>query len=163
MNRCGSKGWLVFHGLSSFIALGVVGAALACPLLGSSPCRQELSGKFARICHQIPVRCFHIGDESMPLCARCLGMWLGQGLGALAGLIGGRRIRWIASRGVVLVGVCMLSWLASHYGFPMTSNLERLVSGTLGGVGTYILTTCLLTELFRRAAAFRTSVHSQME
>ncbi|NMC11411.1 MAG: DUF2085 domain-containing protein [Chloroflexi bacterium] len=35
------------------------------------------------ICHRIDLRSFHIGDRQLPLCARCMGMFLG----ALSGLV----------------------------------------------------------------------------
>lgn len=33
------------------------------------------------VCHRISVRSFHIGERSLPLCARCSGMYLGAMLG----------------------------------------------------------------------------------
>ncbi len=36
------------------------------------------------ICHQIPARSFQLGDQPLPLCARCTGIYLG----ALMGIVG---------------------------------------------------------------------------
>ena len=40
------------------------------------------------VCHRIDLRSFHLGDRTLPLCARCTGMFLGTlvslGLGLLA-------------------------------------------------------------------------------
>jgi uncharacterized membrane protein len=37
------------------------------------------------VCHQIPVRSFHLDGQPLPLCARCTGIYLGA-LGGVAGL-----------------------------------------------------------------------------
>jgi uncharacterized membrane protein len=36
------------------------------------------------ICHQQPDRSFHVGAAQLPVCARCLGLYLGGACGALA-------------------------------------------------------------------------------
>jgi len=35
------------------------------------------------VCHRIDVRSFHLGDRTLPMCARCTGMFLGATLGLI--------------------------------------------------------------------------------
>lgn len=44
----------------------------------------------AMVCHQQPDRSFHRGDVQYPVCARCLGLYVGAVAGVIAwGLVGG--------------------------------------------------------------------------
>lgn len=43
------------------------------------------------VCHRIDVRSFHLGTRTVPLCARCSGMYLGAVLGLVFQWITGRR------------------------------------------------------------------------
>lgn len=137
----------VFHAAAVSVALGVLIAALGSPIVGDA-CG-GVRDMFALTCHQIPSRCFWLGDTPLPICARCLGMWLGQLLAASEGLRNGDRVRWRVSRGAALVAVCWISWIAGHYSLPLTGNVERLASGTLGGMGVYILTICGIRWVLR--------------
>jgi uncharacterized membrane protein len=42
----------------------------------------------ARICHQRPERSFHIAGVQMPVCARCLGLYVSGALGAAIAWVG---------------------------------------------------------------------------
>src|SRR4030067_1376746 len=45
------------------------------------------------VCHRIDLRSFHLGDRTLPLCARCTGMFLGALVGLVyQAVIGKRRI-----------------------------------------------------------------------
>ena len=50
----------------------------------------------ARICHQQPERSFHPWGVQVPVCARCLGLYIGAPLGALAAW---RRLRRVTVDG----------------------------------------------------------------
>ena len=39
------------------------------------------------LCHQIPERSFHLFGSQLPVCGRCLGLYLGASLGAAASLL----------------------------------------------------------------------------
>ena len=43
------------------------------------------------VCHRIDVRSFHLGERTVPLCARCSGMYLGAMLGLVYQAVLGRR------------------------------------------------------------------------
>ena len=43
----------------------------------------------ALICHQIPERSFHLAGMQLPVCARCLGLYVGGAAGAVAWAMGG--------------------------------------------------------------------------
>jgi uncharacterized membrane protein len=45
-------------------------------------------GGGALVCHQQPARTFHVGDQPLPVCARCTGLYVAGFLGAVGGWIG---------------------------------------------------------------------------
>lgn len=63
-----------------------LGAIVMAPAL--MPGSRELGGflyaLFSPVCHQIPGRSFFLGDFPLAVCGRCLGIYLGFFLGALA-------------------------------------------------------------------------------
>src|SRR5262249_9883590 len=44
--------------------------------------RPGLDAAYAALCHRLPERCYAPGGEPLPVCARCLGLWLGLFLAA---------------------------------------------------------------------------------
>lgn len=70
----------------------------AAALMGA-PWLAQLSGAMAAIlyaagglvCHQLPERSFHLLGAQLPVCARCLGLYLGGALGALLWMTRARR------------------------------------------------------------------------
>jgi len=100
------------------------------------------------VCHRIDLRSFHLGDRSLPLCARCTGM----NLGALLGLVYQAIIRrrragmppvWVWVILGLLAGVFIVDGLNSFAslipGVPLLyspANWLRLLSGT--GMGLVI-------------------------
>lgn len=45
------------------------------------------------VCHQMSARSFHLEGAQLPVCARCLGLYVGASLGALAWAVRWRRAR----------------------------------------------------------------------
>lgn len=99
------------------------------------------------ICHRIDGRSFHLGDRSLPLCARCTGIYLGAVLGVAAMAIAGRgRAGSLPPWPVIVVlvgfiGVMGIDGLNSYMtlfpGLPHLyepSNTLRTVTGTLNGL-----------------------------
>jgi uncharacterized membrane protein len=98
------------------------------------------------VCHRIDLRSFHLGERSMPLCARCTGMYLGAVAAFLYYAI--RRPRaglYPDKRAFILLGLIALFWaldgLNSYLSlFPGKMNLYpphnivRLATGMLLGV-----------------------------
>ena len=93
------------------------------------------------VCHQIDARSFQFGDQKMPLCARCTGLFLGALLGVVYQLFGGRKGKMPSLALMILLGLFAFAWvfdginsfLMLHPTIPSlyeTSNLTRLITGT---------------------------------
>ena len=87
------------------------------------------------LCHQRADRSFHTGAVQWPVCARCAGLYMSAGLGALVMLVVRRRVsrapRLTRSRGMLLVlgaaAPTAISWAAERWGLSATSNAWRAV------------------------------------
>lgn len=88
------------------------------------------------ICHQQPDRSFHFSGVQTPVCARCLGLYLGAAIGALAGLGWPRRRSVRSDRArmpVTAVRTLLLAaavptavlWALEHGGGVGVSNFGR--------------------------------------
>ncbi len=131
---------------AALIAAGVVlaGWLLATPagLLGKA----DAIGY--AVCHRIDLRSFHLGVRSLPLCARCTGMYLGAllAMGSFQ-LMGRGRDGAFPRKGVlaalVLFGAIFAvdgvnSYLTFFPGMPHLyepTNVLRLATGLLAGLG----------------------------
>ena len=109
------------------------------------------------VCHQLPAHCFHYGGQPLPLCARCMGTFLGVLVAflTLRALGQGRRSRlptWRA--GLVLAGLTGL-WAVDginslvepasrSYLLYRPRNTFRLVTGMGNGltIGVVLCATC---------------------
>lgn len=83
-------------------------------------------------CHQRPDRSFFIGDYQFPVCARCTGVFLGQ-LAAVIMLLSGRRVP--AKAAAALLAVMGADWLAQKLEVLGSTNIRRLMTGIMGGIG----------------------------
>jgi uncharacterized membrane protein len=104
------------------------------------------------LCHQLPQRSFFIHEHQTPLCARCTGMYLGFTIGLIFLII---RRRTHAARMpttaiiAVLIGFMTImgidginSTISIIPGAPQlyhTTNLHRIVTGTLFGIAMCLL------------------------
>ena len=104
------------------------------------------------VCHRIDLRSFHLGERTMPLCARCSGTYLGVlvAVGSLIALGRGRSgslPRWPILALFGLFGMLFaVDGLNSYLHFFPTaphlyepSNTLRLISGTLLGLAMGVL------------------------
>ncbi len=59
------------------------------------------------ICHQLPERSFHLAGAQLPVCARCLGLYVGGAVGASLWMVAsGRRARpWRRDQALTLLAV----------------------------------------------------------
>ncbi len=94
----------------------------------------------ALVCHQRPERSFHLAGSPLPVCARCLGLYLSGALGALAGWFGRPRE---PRRARVLLAACALPMVISvgveWAGLAASSNQLRAVSALpLGGLAGWL-------------------------
>lgn len=101
----------------------------------------------AYICHQLPERSLHLGAFQLPVCARCLGLYAGAALGALApvvarrhGLFGGdvgSSARWVIT---VAALPTVLTVLLEWGGTWPSSNVVRLLAGLpLGAAAAFVV------------------------
>ena len=67
------------------------------------------------ICHQLPERSFHLAGSQLPVCARCLGLYVGGAAGALVWMIGAsRRARpWPRGRALAFLAVAAVPTLVT--------------------------------------------------
>jgi uncharacterized membrane protein len=93
------------------------------------------------VCHQISARSFRILGQTMPLCARCSGMFAGAMLGLVYQIAQGRKGKMPPVWVMVILGLMALAWvLDGANSFTMlipgihsvyeTRNWTRLVTGT---------------------------------
>jgi uncharacterized membrane protein len=130
----GDNRWMILAGA----ALIWVALLLAAPLL-SAPLALILYTLGSRICHQLPDRSFHLFGSQLPVCARCLGIYLGAA-GALVALaaMGGERRRfqasaarkWLLAGATPTIATVLLEWLGAW----RPSNVARAVAGAPLGI-----------------------------
>ena len=114
--------------------------ALVLPLL-SLPLDKQI---WALICHQNSSRSLNWAGNPLPLCARCLGLYLGFGLAGLFWPAVSRRFSWW-----LLISALWLSLGLEGLGhfFPiLDANLVRLVLGLGVGSGLILLLKSYLKE-----------------
>ena len=113
--------------------------------------RETQAGKvlwcfYSHACHQLPQRSFTAGGESLPICARCVGVSCGIMLASLvAALRHGKANPRITRLGIGLVAFIVADWAAGVCGLvPEPWNFWRLMAGVAGGIGVYILSSRLI-------------------
>lgn len=142
--------------------LWVVALVLA-PLVSATPSRIAVDASAAiylagsLVCHQLPERSFAYGGVQLPVCARCLGLYVGGLLGALiwailtatrsTGLRAARRSTFRAALIVAAVPT-LLSVAAGAAGVWDGSNVTRaLLALPLGAVIAATVTAVALGDL----------------
>jgi uncharacterized membrane protein len=91
----------------AFVSLGLlpwISVLLECSA-PTRPIGSALRALYGLQCHQRVARSFTLGHVTMPVCARCLGIYLGMGL---AVLVGRPRLRRDAYKAWILVGLLVL-------------------------------------------------------
>ena len=89
-------------------SLTVVAMLLWTATLVAAPPLASLSGAGATVsalayaagslvCHQMPARSFHLAGAQLPVCSRCLGLYVGATLGAFAWIVRSTRQRRAAT------------------------------------------------------------------
>jgi uncharacterized membrane protein len=97
---------------------------------------------FSFICHQNPARSFHVSGYPLPVCHRCLGIYIGLFLGSLAAhRFALRTLRW-RRFWVLAAGIPMLfDVVLSSSGIWIGSGPGRFLTGLWFG---YLISTLLL-------------------
>lgn len=152
--------------LAAGVVVGVWGLSTPGGLLGKA------DAVAYAVCHRIDLRSFHLGERPLPLCARCMGLYLGSMLTfaffallgrVKAGLNPARRL-WIPLGvfGVLYavdgVNSYLHFFLNAPHAYP-PSNVLRLVTGTFAGVALVALIFPTLNQMlwgdWRPQAALR--------
>jgi uncharacterized membrane protein len=119
------------------------------------------------ICHQIPERSFHLAGFQLPVCARCLGIYVGAAVGAAFVLT-----RWrsgedpsgsssAARRRLAMVAAIptLVTVVLEMAGLWSPSNLTRAVAGVpLGGIVAFVVVSALATLHYGECAPPRPTV-----
>lgn len=82
-------------------------------------------------CHQMPERSFHIHGYQFPLCARCTGISVGYIIGPV--LLIWVRIPMLGC--MICASIMFFDWYIQYMGILPSTNLRRLITGTICGVG----------------------------
>ena len=99
-------------------------------------------------CHRLPERSFFFRGKQFPVCARCTGVFIGQILMIILVILG-MKPSWIVS--LSLLGIMFLDWFIQYLNILKSTNIRRLITGTLGGmglIGVYYLIIKILFNLF---------------
>jgi uncharacterized membrane protein len=107
-----------------------------------------------RICHQRPERSFHVSGVQVPVCARCLGLYVSGAAGALAALVFARRGTLGSTRGRAWLAVAALptaiTFAIEAAGVAYPSSLVRALAALpLGGVAAWMFVAALRSEPMR--------------
>jgi uncharacterized membrane protein len=143
-----SAGWAL--ALCSALAL-VVGAALL-PFAGPG-IEHAIRGGFQPLCHQLPDRSFVVDGTPLAVCHRCIGIYIGLALGALAlPSVRGHARRWARhDRWVLLAAVlpAALDWGSDVAGLWSNTAGTRVATGLWLGL--------VVGLVFARSLALRRS------
>jgi uncharacterized membrane protein len=108
----------------------IVAATLAAPLTaGILPALSHaLYAAFAWVCHQRLQRAWLLGAHPLPVCVRCLGIYLGALAGAVAGLRFSRNLLYAST------ALMAVEWLAEATILPGAPAGLRFSTGLLAGL-----------------------------
>jgi uncharacterized membrane protein len=95
----------------------------------------------AQVCHQRPARSFHTGGVQWPVCARCWGLYLAAGAGALTAWYRRRTAGWSARWLVAIAAAPTALTLAVEWaGAAPVTNLMRFAAALpLGAMIAFVL------------------------
>ena len=97
-------GWTV-AGVAGLWAAAIIAAPAIAQLSGGVAAMLYAVGSL--ICHQLPDRSFHLAGAQLPVCARCLGLYVGGAAGALVWMVtASRRARpWPREQALAFLAV----------------------------------------------------------
>jgi uncharacterized membrane protein len=75
--------WISIAATALLIVAAIVGAPVA-QALGYSVFAGSIYKAFSFVCHQIPVRSFHLAEHQFAVCSRCTGLYSGFAVAALS-------------------------------------------------------------------------------
>jgi uncharacterized membrane protein len=100
------------------------------------------------VCHQRPERSFHVEGAPLPVCARCIGLYVSGTLGAVAAWIGfarsPRRARMLLAIAALPTAI---SFVVEVAGVGLPSNAVRAIAALpLGGAAGWLFVRMLRAE-----------------
>jgi uncharacterized membrane protein len=102
------------------------------------------------VCHQRPERSFTAHGHTLPVCARCTGLYLSALVGGLLALafaprqLARARARWIVAIASLPTAV---TWLAEEAGRAHPSNMTRAVAAlSLGAAAAWVVVATLAND-----------------
>ena len=136
------------HALLTTVLLLNVTVILGWSLLDGTTAA-ALDPVYRALCHRVPERCLHVGSQAMPVCARCLGVWMGLALAAMSAT---SRLRgtflWRRRTAWLFAGLLLADWCAGVAGVMRVEwHLERAAAGLAGGFAACVLLTWLVSRL----------------
>lgn len=112
------------------------------------------------ICHQRPERSFHLAGAQLPVCGRCLGLYVSGAFGALAAWLASRRISTKNGRVALVLAAIPTALTVSleFLGLAHPTNLVRAVSALpLGAAAAWIFITSLRADADARPVTHASS------
>jgi len=107
---------------------------------------------FQPACHQITDRCLDLGAGTLPICARCAGLYVGGFAGLLVTLVWGRRfqfrVRWL----VVAAVPSILDFGLGLVNMPTLANWPRFTLAVVPGLLTGLLLADAVCKIATRPA-----------
>jgi uncharacterized membrane protein len=91
-------------------------------------------------CHRLPERSFFFYGKQFPVCARCTGVFIGQLLAIIFLII----IRptpnyFYIGLTLLFLGIMFIDWFLQFRGILQSTNIRRLITGFIGGIGAIFL------------------------
>ncbi len=94
-------------------------------------------------CHQMSERSFFVRGYQFPVCARCTGVYLGGVLGLV--------LYWFIKPNIFLsIVFCIimfLDWELQYKEILKSTNIRRVITGTLAGYGLISIEMCMIIKL----------------
>jgi len=156
--------------LAALLTVGWLAAIVVAPFL-TAPLSALVYAVGSFVCHQLPDRSFHIGASQLPVCARCLGVYVGAACGALSGVVStygpaDSSLRLRAKHARLSVGIAVLPTAASVVleaaGLWRTTNVQRAVMGFPAGlVAAFVVVSVLATLHYTQCVPRRPTAPSQ--
>lgn len=97
-------------------------------------------------CHQIPERSFFFNQYQFPVCARCTGVLIGQLIGITLALLG---IALNITVDIAFLSIMLIDWTIQYLKLKKSTNMRRLITGTLAGIAQIDLTIKLILHFIK--------------
>ena len=127
--------WAVTATIALALVATIVGAPLA-QSTGHAAFASTIYKIFSYVCHQIPVRSFHLAGHQFAVCSRCTGLYMGFAVATLVYPLTRSLIRTDTPRRrwLILAAVPLLiDFSLTYFGVWSNTHLTRFATGALLG------------------------------